>query len=55
MGKQSSHIGQAYQLAKDRYAALGVDTDKALQQLSRILISYHCWLESGCGSSNLPA
>jgi L-rhamnose isomerase len=36
-------IGQAYQLAKERYAALGVDTDKAIQQLSRIPISIHCW------------
>jgi L-rhamnose isomerase len=42
MGKQK-HIGQAYQLAKERYAALGVDTDKALQQLARIPISIHCW------------
>lgn len=42
MGKQK-HIGQAYQLAKERYAALGVDTDNALQQLARIPISIHCW------------
>jgi len=42
MGKQR-HIGQAYQLARERYAALGVDTDKAIQQLARIPISIHCW------------
>jgi len=42
MGKHK-HVGQAYQLARERYAALGVDTDKAIQELSRIPISIHCW------------
>ena len=36
-------IEQAYRLAKERYAALGVDTDKALKQLAGIPISIHCW------------
>jgi L-rhamnose isomerase len=39
----SKKIGQSYQLAKERYAELGVDTDKALAQLARIPISIHCW------------
>src|SRR3989442_294910 len=43
MGKKSSHIELAYQLAKERYATLGVDTDKALKALARIPISIHCW------------
>ncbi len=43
MGKKSRHIELAYQLAKERYAALGVDTDKALKVLARIPISIHCW------------
>ncbi len=42
MGKEK-HIARAYQLAKERYGALGVDTDKAIQRLSRIPISIHCW------------
>ncbi len=33
----------SYNLARERYAALGVDTDAALQQLSQIPISLHCW------------
>jgi L-rhamnose isomerase len=37
------NIKKAYQLAKERYAQLGVDTDKALAQLARIPISIHCW------------
>jgi L-rhamnose isomerase len=43
MGKKSRNIELAYQLAKERYAALGVDTDKALKVLARIPISIHCW------------
>ncbi len=37
------NIDQAYQLAKERYAQLGVDTDKALDKLARFSISIHCW------------
>jgi len=36
-------IKQAYDVAKERYAAIGVDTDKAIAQLERIPISLHCW------------
>ena len=36
-------IEQAYQLAKARYAEIGVDTDKVLQQLQDFHLSLHCW------------
>ena len=36
-------IEQAYRLAQERYATLGVDTDKALKQLAGIPVSVHCW------------
>jgi L-rhamnose isomerase len=36
-------IERAYTLAKERYAQLGVDTEKALKRLARISISLHCW------------
>ena len=36
-------IHPAYDLAKERYASLGVDTDKALDMLAQISISLHCW------------
>jgi len=36
-------ILKAYEVAKERYAALGVDTDKAIEQLEQIPISLHCW------------
>ncbi|HYV39084.1 MAG TPA: L-rhamnose isomerase [Gemmataceae bacterium] len=33
----------AYQLAREQYASVGVDTDRALDILRRIPISLHCW------------
>ena len=39
----SASIERAYKLATERYAALGVDTEKSLQALARIPISLHCW------------
>jgi L-rhamnose isomerase len=33
----------AYDLAKEQFAGLGVDTDKALQTLASVPISLHCW------------
>ena len=36
-------IIKAYELAKERYAAIGVDTDKAIEQLEKQQISLHCW------------
>ena len=36
-------IRQSYEIAKERYAAVGVDTDKAIAQLEKTPISLHCW------------
>jgi L-rhamnose isomerase len=36
-------VQNAYALAQDRYAALGVDTDQALDALRQISLSLHCW------------
>ncbi len=36
-------IEQSYEIARERYAAIGVDTDKAIQQLEQAPISLHCW------------
>jgi len=38
-----ANLEKSYQLAKDRFAALGVDTEKALDALARVSISIHCW------------
>lgn len=36
-------IKETYQLAKETYARLGVDTDAAIKKLLEIPISIHCW------------
>ena len=36
-------IKQAYELAKERYAAIGVDVEKAMEQLAKVQLSLHCW------------
>ena len=40
---KESQILKSYEIAKERYAALGVDTDKAIAQLEAQQISLHCW------------
>jgi L-rhamnose isomerase len=36
-------IDAAYQLAKERYAEYGVDTERVLRDLDSVSISLHCW------------
>jgi L-rhamnose isomerase len=37
------NISTSYKLARERYAALGVDTDKVRQALAKVPVSLHCW------------
>jgi L-rhamnose isomerase len=39
----TTNILNAYTLAKERYAALGIDTDQAIATLEKTPISLHCW------------
>lgn len=54
MAKSTRKIESAYTLARERYAALGVDTDAALRQLARIPISIHCWQGDDVGGFEKP-
>lgn len=36
-------IRKAYEIARERYAAIGVDTDKVLAQMQDFHLSMHCW------------
>jgi L-rhamnose isomerase len=36
-------IDKAYELARARYTELGVNTDRALEQLRGVSVSLHCW------------
>lgn len=47
-------IEQAYQLARERYAELGVDTEQALAELSRVPLSIHCWQGDDVGGFETP-
>jgi L-rhamnose isomerase len=38
-----------YQRARDRYAAVGVDTERALGLLASVPVSLHCWLGDDVG------
>ena len=46
---------QAYEIAKARYAELGVDVDVAVRELERIPISLHCWQGDDVGGFEKPA
>lgn len=39
----TKNVARAYQLAKERFAELGVDAEDALKKLVTIPISLHCW------------
>lgn len=50
----AASLETAYRLARERYAALGVDTEAALEQLARIPISIHCWQGDDVGGFENP-
>ena len=39
----STRIEKVYEAARQHYAELGVETDNAIETLSKIPISLHCW------------
>ncbi|MBX3057978.1 MAG: L-rhamnose isomerase [Anaerolineae bacterium] len=44
----------AYELAKERYAEFGVDTEAALRRLAQVAISLHCWQGDDVGGFEDP-
>jgi L-rhamnose isomerase len=56
MANRETAVEQAYKLAKEQYAALGVDVESALRRLATISISLHCWQgDDVAGFENLGA
>ncbi len=49
MMTKSKLIEQAYDLAKEQYASLGVDTDTALKKMKEVVISLQCWQADDVG------
>jgi L-rhamnose isomerase len=54
MPVQAIQTEQAYDLAHQRYEALGVDANQALQTLAGISISLHCWQGDDVGGFENP-
>ncbi|MEL7588993.1 MAG: L-rhamnose isomerase [Prolixibacteraceae bacterium] len=53
MKKES--IEKAYQLAKEQYAGLGVDTESVLKKIGEVVISLHCWQTDDVGGFETAA
>lgn len=47
-------VKKSYQLAKEQYAELGVDTDRVLKEMDKIQISLHCWQTDDVGGFEKP-
>jgi L-rhamnose isomerase len=41
--QNEAKVIKAYELARERYASLGVDTERALDALATVSLSLHCW------------
>jgi L-rhamnose isomerase len=56
MGKAPTEkqIRDAYTLAQERYAQLGVDTDWAMRMLAQVSLSLHCWQGDDVGGFEAP-
>lgn len=52
--KNKDSISKSYALAKERYACLGVDTEKALMDMENVSISLHCWQTDDVGGFETP-
>jgi L-rhamnose isomerase len=42
-------IKKSYELAKEQYAELGIDTDKVISEMDNLSISLHCWQTDDVG------
>ncbi len=51
---KSTRIQKAYELAREEYADIGVDTEKVLTRLAKTAISLHCWQADDVGGFEKP-
>jgi L-rhamnose isomerase len=51
---KETEVRKAYELAADRYAAIGVDANAALKKIETIPISLHCWQGDDVGGFENP-
>ena len=51
---KEKRIEKAYEIAREEYAGIGVDTDRALDRLDDAPISLHCWQADDVGGCERP-
>ncbi len=51
---KKENIIKAYQLAKEQYAGLGIDTDAVVKKMDDVVISLHCWQADDVGGFEKP-
>ena len=54
MTTSEANIRNAYSFARERYSALGVDTERAVALLEDVSISLHCWQGDDVGGFENP-
>lgn len=47
-------VEQAYAIARERYAEMGVNTDEVIKKLEKVQISLHCWQGDDVGGFERP-
>ena len=47
-------VKKSYDLAKQQYAALGIDTDQVIRDMEKVNISLHCWQTDDVGGFEKP-
>ena len=52
--KKKETVEKVYELAKQQYAELGVDTDAVLKKMDDVVISLHCWQTDDVGVFETP-
>jgi L-rhamnose isomerase len=50
----NDRLNRAFEYANDRYGELGVDVNKALEQLKGVSLSIHCWQGDDVGGFEAP-
>lgn len=51
---KKEQIIKAYEIARDEYAELGVDTDAVIKKLDELILSLHCWQTDDVGGFEKP-
>ncbi len=52
--RNAETVQKAYEIAKEQYAGIGVDVDKAIEALDKVRISMHCWQGDDINGSLFP-